>query len=180
MVIWCFLWYMHCMYVDNIVKKCSMMFHAFCENAMDIGAGIFVHSAIPQLPGKRVNPIVDWVTHQEGMDSGIHLSVFSTFLIISEHHFAFKHSALYWWCFFLCFFCFVLGAPSSLFPVVLWILGFLRRDCVRETHSEGNSSAVKPCSLCFFDLFMQPQNWCSERSKWYAFNGEFRISKGTI
>ena len=145
------------------------------------GAGIFVHSAIPQLPGKRVNPRVDSssrddvVTHQEGMDSGIHLSVFSTFLIISEHHFAFKYSALYWW-----FFGFVLGAPSSLFPVVLWFLGFLRRACVRETHSEGNSSAVKPCSLCFFDLFMQPQNWCSERSKWYSFNGEFRISKGTI
>ena len=59
-----------------------MMFHAFCKNSMDIGAGIFVHSAIPQLPGKRVNPRVDSssqddiVTHQEGMDSGIHLSVF--------------------------------------------------------------------------------------------------------
>ena len=58
------------------------MFNAFCKNSMDIGAGIFVHSAIPQLPGKRVNPRVDSssrddiVTHQEGMDSGIHLSVF--------------------------------------------------------------------------------------------------------
>ena len=84
------------------------MFHGYVSHNQRVlnGAGIFVHSAIPQLPGKRVNPRVDSssapkktlddVVTQDEMDSGIHLSVFSTFLIISEHHFAFKYSALYW------------------------------------------------------------------------------------